>query len=398
MRPLVEVEARNRIRKVSLVPITVAVSALTEFGRNDATSVSVTVSAPAPTSCTEHRYLLRSQAILKALNKVPKRWTLEIEQEANRANHEEDLLVTMELQQMDEENDEHSEVTIGHELISDFTPYATIEEDDQKVQKLQSLSATLVKELAEWKAFRTSTINRFRSGSKVELVSHEGEVATVLRFFGWLQTVKGVREPSMKVLRHHDICSVVEDYARFLEQKQLKWSSITNYLTAIISAATFANVESETPPPLDQLVRSTSRVTDVAADLPSACVQANLRRQAEKEARVQTLYRRKSENWIGAPLSLPAVCRDGGLRRTLLVPCADWEDVQRTRIAVTKAYNEAAPAMKASILRDAVLIHLHSVVPPDRGAGRPAILKAHRMLPLPIHRSKASPRCLRQLV
>lgn len=42
MRPLVEPEARNRIRKVSLVPITVAVSALTEFGRNDATSVSVT--------------------------------------------------------------------------------------------------------------------------------------------------------------------------------------------------------------------------------------------------------------------------------------------------------------------------------------------------------------------
>ena len=42
MRPLVEAEARNRIRKVSLVPITVAVSALTEFGRNDATSVSVT--------------------------------------------------------------------------------------------------------------------------------------------------------------------------------------------------------------------------------------------------------------------------------------------------------------------------------------------------------------------
>ena len=239
---------------------------------------------------------------------------------------------------MEEENDEHAEVTIGHELISDFTAFATIEEDDLKVQKLQSLSATLVKELAEWKAFRTSTINRFRSGSKVELISHEGEVATLLRFFGWLQTVKEVREPSMKVLRHHDICSVVEEYARFLEEKQLKWSSITNYLTAIISAATFANVENETPPPLDQL--------------------ANLRRQAEKEARVQTLYRRKSDNWI------------------------DWEDVQRTRVAVTRAYNEAAPAMKASILRDAVIIHLHSVCPPDRGA-RPDILKAHRMLPLP---------------
>ena len=170
------------------------------------------------------------------------------------------------------EDDEHSEVTIGHELLSDFTAFATIEEDDQKVQKLQSLSATLAKELAEWKAFRTSTINRFRSGSKVELISHEGEVATLLRFFGWLHSAKEVREPSMKVLRHHDICQVVEDYARFLEEKQLRWSSVTNYLTALISAATFANVENETPPALDQLVRSTSRATRVAADVPSSCV------------------------------------------------------------------------------------------------------------------------------
>ena len=52
MRPLVEAEARNRIRKVSLVPITVAVSALTEFGRNDATSVSVTTFAPTSSLCT----------------------------------------------------------------------------------------------------------------------------------------------------------------------------------------------------------------------------------------------------------------------------------------------------------------------------------------------------------
>ena len=41
MHPLVAVEARNRVRKVSVVPVTVAVSALTEFGRSDATSVSV---------------------------------------------------------------------------------------------------------------------------------------------------------------------------------------------------------------------------------------------------------------------------------------------------------------------------------------------------------------------
>ena len=72
----------------------------------------------------------------------------------------------------------------------------------------------------------------------------------------------------------------VEEYAKWLEAKQLKWSSIANYLAALVSAATFATVEMETPPPLDQL--------------------ANLRRQAEKMAREETLYRKKAANWIGA--------------------------------------------------------------------------------------------------
>ena len=35
-------------------------------------------------------------------------------------------------------------------------------------------------------------------------------------------------------------------------------------------------------------------------------------------------------------------------------------------MAVVKAYNEAPSNMKASILKDCVIIHLHSVVPPDR--------------------------------
>ena len=68
---------------------------------------------------------------------------------------------------------------------------------------------------------------------------------------------------------------------------------------------------------------------------------ANMRRQTEKLAREQTLYLKKGDNWI------------------------DWEDVQRTRIAVTKAYNEAPPASKGNYLRDALIIHLHSVTPPE---------------------------------
>ena len=103
----------------------------------------------------------------------------------------------------------------------------------------------------------------------------------MLRFFGYMHTVCEMREPTMKrVFCDHVVGVIVEDYAKWLEAKQLKWSSIANYLAALVSAATFATVEMETPPPLDQL--------------------ANLRRQAEKMAREETLYRKKAANWIGA--------------------------------------------------------------------------------------------------
>ena len=103
--------------------------------------------------------------------------------------------------------------------------------------------------------------------------------------------------------------------------------SPTTDLTAIISAATFANVDNESPPQLDQL--------------------ANMRRQTEKLAREQTLYRKKSDLWI------------------------DWEDVQRTRVAVVAAYNAAPAAMRPAILREVLLIMFHSVTPPDRVGTRP---------------------------
>ena len=101
-------------------------------------------------------------------------------------------------------------------------------------------------------------------GASAAASSHS-PTATV---FGYLHTVCEMREPTMKkVFCHHGVGVIVEDYAKWLEAKQLKWSSIAYYLAALVSAATFATVEMETPPPLDQL--------------------ANLRRQAEKMARVR---------------------------------------------------------------------------------------------------------------
>ena len=85
MKPMLPPESRNRIRKASVCPVTVVASALTEFGRNDATS-----------------------AVLTALNKLPKKWRLEIEQEANEQAGEVDYVLEEDLAKLDEECDEVS--------------------------------------------------------------------------------------------------------------------------------------------------------------------------------------------------------------------------------------------------------------------------------------------------
>ena len=39
-------------------------------------------------------------------------------------------------------------------------------------------------------------------------------------------------------------------------------------------------------------------------------------------------------------------------------------DVQKTRVAVIKAYNDAPQPQKAGILKDVVVVLMHSVTPP----------------------------------
>ena len=87
MRPLMEPESRNRIRKVSVCPVTVVASSLVEFGRSDITS-----------------------SLLVALNRLPKAWRLLIEKEANDAVGDTDFVLNEEVEKLNEELDEHAEV------------------------------------------------------------------------------------------------------------------------------------------------------------------------------------------------------------------------------------------------------------------------------------------------
>ena len=113
----------------------------------------------------------------------------------------------------------------------------------------------------------------------------------MLRFFGYLHTVCEQREPTMKkIFCNHGVgvivqvlrlcsrfsssaeprCRQSQEYAQWLETKQLKWSSIANYLAALVSAATFATIEMESPPPLDQLANLRRQVRGMGSNSRTA--------------------------------------------------------------------------------------------------------------------------------
>jgi hypothetical protein len=153
---------------------------------------------------------------------------------------------------------QHAEITLLHELIADFEPYATVEADDAQVKALHPIPARLAKELSEWYSYRTATLNRLRTGTKVVDVTfdHEKQVRpqastqddtateltwlyhaqTLLRFLGWCKTVHGIEQPTMAVLQSTEVGKTVEAYAQWLESRKLQWSSVTNYLSAVMSS------------------------------------------------------------------------------------------------------------------------------------------------------------------
>ena len=122
------------------------------------------------------------------------------------------------------------------------------------------------------------------------------------------------------------------------------WSSVTNYLTAIISAAQFANVQNQSPPDLDQL--------------------GNMRRQSEKMSREQALYRKRSDNWIDWEGAACAQDTPPAFPQLSSFPSLPIADVQRTRCNVVTSYNQAPVAMRRALLRDVLIIMFHSVTPP----------------------------------
>ena len=185
--------------------------------------------------------------------------------------------------------------------------------------------------------YRTATFAARRAGGRVESISAEGDKTALLRFFGYLTNTN--RVPGgvllyMPFMIRADLGDLVQEYASWLQNTQkCKFSTIANYVNGLVSITTYcyANLAPDDallqmePNPLQQLI--------------------NLRAQAEKASKTQSMYDRRIGGWL------------------------TWEDVQKARVKSFDKLDEvewASADEQLFALRDCAALSLLSLIPPDR--------------------------------
>ena len=171
---LVDTEAKGRVRKVGLVPVSAAIAALTSFGRTDATT-----------------------AILRALKSLPKRWAIEIQQEVNELNDEYNSDLDVEMKQLDknpesiadmeDEGMEKEEIDLATELLLTPLPQET-KEEAAKCQNmaLSPIPKALDEEFKAFERYRQAEFCRHRASSQVVSTTIDGDRSNALRFLGFV--------------------------------------------------------------------------------------------------------------------------------------------------------------------------------------------------------------------
>ncbi|MDC0525419.1 hypothetical protein OAO87_00375 [bacterium] len=253
-RPLAEPEARAKVKKASLVPLSVAVAAVQAFGRCAATT-----------------------ALLKAIGEQPKLWAMKDEQEAHRANLEVDLLLDDAIAEEEGEADVHMAIE-----LETMPAFPSVAEDDAAVEQSWTLSPVpkaLERELTQYASYRSSPLNKDRVGGEIMPVTIQGDAASARRFLGFLKATKGIK-PELAVFASSDLGALVQDYLNACRAKSVRWCSIANYVNGLLSVTRYAH----------------SLTTEPSLETEEELI--NLRSQAESQAKVERLYTPRHKEWL----------------------------------------------------------------------------------------------------
>ena len=206
-KPLIQdVEARNRVKRCSIVPVSVVVAAAAAYGR-----------------CAQ------TVALMSALHQLPRVWELQIQQEKHRAALEVDLLLDDELQELETEDAVHlaSELNV-------MVPFVTDTKDEETaVQswRLARIPEALAAELDAFTKYRQEALNIHRQGAAVVPVTCENDKGTCLRFLGWLDAEREIA-PGLGVFCRVELSQWVSDWVNALKDKGVKYSSLVCHTSA----------------------------------------------------------------------------------------------------------------------------------------------------------------------
>ena len=203
-----------------------------------------------------------------------------------------------------------------------------------------AISAALEREFDTYRTYRLVELNKHRSSGAVRAITVDNDTKAVLRFLRWVQATEGVEIHALaSVFRSAQLADLAQSYVRHLTRsKGRKFSTVASYLTGLVNVTRFVlavcKARSKVPvdeSPLQQLVA--------------------LHKQCMQRSRVDGKYDACSAtktNWL------------------------EWADVQRARVASVWAYRaccrdeEADPDEKLARARDALLMSLLTLQPPDR--------------------------------
>ena len=303
----------GRIRSCTLLPVATVAAIARTFGHSN-----------------------ESTALLRALAQaVPEGWQLAEQQALLAERNEVDLLIEEQLEQ--DQGFEAEEKSFAEEL-TEMAKFTSNADDEGRMQQysLQRPPPLLTKELDSYISHRTATFAARRAGGAVVSMSAENDKQCLLRFYGYLHHTHTLPEDAaldLSLMARGDLGDLAQAYAVWLQNNQhLKFSSIANYLNGMVSIVSY--------------VYSTFEVhSDVLNLDPSPLAQLlNLRGQAEKASRTQSMYEQRVGGWM------------------------TWEDVQQSRVKAMHLLNTCGGGLAARrpLLRDATAVSLLSLIPPDR--------------------------------
>ena len=198
------------------------------------------------------------------------------------------------------------------------------------------VSAALERQLQAFVRFRTQSVNRQRKGRAVASITVQEDRRCILRFFAWLQRVKGVRAPTLGLFASPRMGAVVES---FIEEKRLserKDSTIAKIVASLVAASRYTH--------------------------------AVLKAKAAPGAAVDTS---PLDELLALHAQVLAEAREAAKFAAALPPKAwlDWGEAQTARLKAEKAataYKGEDKAKRLRLARSCCLLKLLTAMPPDR--------------------------------